>query len=144
MKKKNIIIFLFLLFSLAACTSNDRRQVGKAENDIDAARDFIRATMDGNYRKARTFMLADSQNTQYLDVYERNYNERMKPEDKEGYKEASINVHEIKNINDSTSVIYYSNSYFKKDTQQLKVVKLNNQWLVDFKYYFQAKNDSLP
>lgn len=144
MKRKNIIHFLFLLFYLTACNNNDRQQNGKAENDMDAARNFIRATMDGDYKKARTFMLPDSANTQYLDVYERNYNERMKPEDKEGYKEASINIHQLKNINDSTSVIYYSNSYFKKDTHQLKVLRLNNQWLVDLKYYFQAKKDSLP
>ena len=49
-----------------------------------------------NYRKARTYMLTDSLNTQYLDVYERNYQERMKPEDKEAYKEASINIHRVK------------------------------------------------
>jgi hypothetical protein len=143
MKRKNYFIFLFLSFFIAACTGNDQ-QNKKAENDIDAARNFIRATMDGDYGKARTFMLVDSLNTQYLDVHERNYNERMKPDDKIGYRDASINIHEIKNINDSVSVIYYSNSYFKKDTHQLKVIRLKDEWLVDLKYYFQAKKDSLP
>jgi len=144
MKRYKIINFLFLLLLFASCKNNDRQQNNNAETDIDAARNFIRATMDGDYRTARTYMLSDSMNTQFLDVYERNYNERMKPEDKEGYKEASINIHQLKNINDSTSVIYYSNSYFKADTHQLKVIKVHNQWLVDLKYYFQAKKDSLP
>jgi hypothetical protein len=143
MKRKNYFLFLFLPFFIAACTGNDQ-QNKKAENDIDAARSFLRATMDGDYKKARTFVLPDSQNTQFLDVYERNYNERMKPDDKAGYRDASINIHEIKNINDSVSVIYYSNSYFKKDTHQLKVIRTNNEWLVDFKYYFLAKKDSMP
>ena len=144
MKRYKIINFLFLLLLFASCKNNDRQQNNNAETDIDAARNFIRATMDGDYRTARTYMLPDSMNTQFLDVYERNYNERMKAEDKEGYKEASINIHQLKNINDSTSVIYYSNSYFKADTHQLKVIKVHNQWLVDLKYYFQAKKDSLP
>ncbi len=127
-----------------SCTNNNREQNNKAESDIDAARNFIRATMDGDYRKARTYMLPDSLNTQFLDVYERNYKERMKPEDKEAYKEASINIHQLKSLNDSVSVIYYSNSYFIRDTHQLKVLRINNRWLVDLKYYFQAKKDSLP
>lgn len=144
MKRHKIISFLFLLLAFGSCKNNDRQQNNNAETDIDAARNFIRATMDGDYRTARTYMLSDSMNTQFLDVYERNYNERMTLEDKEGYKEASINIHQLKNINDSTSVIYYSNSYFKADTHQLKVIKVHNQWLVDLKYYFQAKKDSLP
>ena len=100
--------------------------------------------MDGDYKKARTLVLPDSANTQFLDVYERNYKERMRPEDKEGYHNASINFHDVKSISDSVSVISYSNSYFKKDTHQLKIVRINNEWLVDFKYYFQPKKDSMP
>lgn len=144
MKRFKTINFLFLLLIFVSCTNNNREQNNKAESDIDAARNFIRATMDGDYRKARTYMLPDSLNTQFLDVYERNYKERMKPEDKEAYKEASINIHQLKSLNDSVSVIYYSNSYFIRDTHQLKVLRINNRWLVDLKYYFQAKKDSLP
>lgn len=141
--KRNSYILLFLFFIVASCNSKESDS-GKPENDLDAARSFIRATMDGDYKKARTFVLPDSANTQFLDVYERNYNERMKPEDKEGYHDASINIHQVKAVNDSVSVIQYSNSYFKKDTHQLKVIRLNNEWLIDFKYYFQPKKDSMP
>lgn len=134
---------LLLLF-LSGCISSDKKADATPEDDLDAARNFIRAALDGDYAKARTFLLADSMNTEYMNLSERKFNQTMTPEVKTGYKKASINIHEVKNINDSTSVISYSNSYFKKDTQHLKVVKLNNKWLVDFKYYFEAKKDSLP
>jgi hypothetical protein len=140
--KKILYLSSFLLFCFYAC-KNEKRPA-ESENDVDAARNFIRSTMDGDYKKAKSFMLADSQNIVELEVYERYYNEKMKPEEKTKYKNASINIHEVKNINDSTTLIYYSNSYFRKDTHQLKSVRVNDQWLVDFKYYFQPKKDSLP
>jgi hypothetical protein len=45
-------------------------------------------------------------------------------------------------VNDSTTVVIFSNSY-KNDHDTLKVLKKNNQWLVDFKYLFEHDNDSL-
>jgi hypothetical protein len=141
--KKMLYVSSFLFFCFGACKNEDKETI-KSENDADAARNFIRSTMDGDYSKARTFMLPDSQNIADLEVYERYYNEKMKPDEKQSYKKASINIHEIKNVNDSTSIILYSNSFFKKDTHQLKSVRINGQWLVDFKFYFEAKKDSLP
>ena len=138
--KKILTISSFLLFCFYACKNEDKEQ--KSENDVDAARNFIRSTMDGDYKAARTYMLLDSQNTARLEIYERYYNEKMRPDEKASYKTASINIHEVKPLNDSTTVLSYSNSYFKKDTHQLKTVRIGGQWLVDFKYYFQSKGDS--
>ena len=87
-------------------------------------------------------MLADSVNNQYLDAFERNYKNRMTREDKKGYTEASINIHSVKPVNDSVTVIHYSNS-FKKKSDSLKGCKEHNSWLVDLKYSF-AQTDSLP
>lgn len=86
-------------------------------------------------------MVDDSLNREDLNAIVR-LNERLTPEEKDQYKTASIRIHETRNINDSASVIYYSNSYRnKKDS--LKVVKINNEWKVDFKYIFKHKTDSL-
>ena len=65
----------------------------------------------------------------------------MDPEDKRGYREASINIHYIRQLNDSTTVVNYSNS-FKKQNDSLKVVRTNHEWLVDLKYSF-SPTDSL-
>ena len=62
---------------------------------------------------------------------------RMSPADKQGYRDASINIHNVETVNDSTTIVNYSNSY-KKEKADLKVVRLNGAWLVDFKHSFPA------
>jgi type IV secretory pathway component VirB8 len=129
--------FLFLQF-FCACSGSEGdagTESTTAESDVDAARSFIRSALDGKYDRARQFIVQDSVNTQYLDLFERNYKLRMDPEDKRGYRESSINIHDIRQVNDSTTVVNYSNS-FKKQNDSLKVVRVANQWLVDLKYSF--------
>lgn len=140
MKKKNHLLFLFLLFVAASCSNNSNKEK-KPENDIDAARDFIRAALDGKFDLAKTYMLQDSSNTQYLDAVERNY-QKMADSTKEGYHESSINIHRVDPVNDSTTIIIYSNS-FKNDNDTLRVLKINQQWLVDLKYIFEHNRDTL-
>jgi len=132
MKSLPIIGSLCLLL-FSACSSNDSGST--SENDVDAARNFIRAALDGQYKEAKTLIVSDSVNQQYLDAFATNYRERMSGEDKRGYRESSINIHNIRSINDSVTIVHYSNSY-KKTQDSLKVVRQNNNWLVDLKYSF--------
>lgn len=139
MKRKLIQLSAFLLLFIAACNNADHQNtVLNSENDIDAARNFIQSALEGNYKNARKFLLSDSLNMQYLDAFERNYNERMDPEDKREYRQASININSINQLNDSTTIINYSNS-FKKQSDTLKVIRVNQEWLVDLKYSFLNK-----
>jgi hypothetical protein len=137
---KKILSASFLLFILAACNNNDRAGSGDAESDVNAASNFIRSALDGNFSQARQYMLQDTANLQFLDVAQRNY-ERAPQQTIKSYKESSINIHEVKSINDSTTVVVYSNS-FKQDHDTLKILKLNNQWLVDLKYLYQHDIDT--
>lgn len=144
MKSKLLTSFLLLHFFLSCNNANqDYSRPNKSENDIDAARNFIQAALEGNYKKAGTYTLSDSFNRQYVDLFERIYKERMNPDDKRGYREASINIHSVTPLNDSVTVINFSNS-FKNKNDSLKVVRHNGQWLVDLKYSFYQKPDSLP
>ncbi len=130
--------FLFLLYS---CKSNDKQTANKSENNIDAARNFIRAALDGKFNEARNYLLIDSINSNWMDVAERSY-QRADQAIKDGYRSSSINVHQVKSLNDSTAIIIYSNT-FKNDHDTLKVLKLNGEWLVDFKYLYQHDADTL-
>jgi hypothetical protein len=85
-------------------------------------------------------MVNDSLNREDLNAIQR-LNERLSKEEKEKYQEASIRIHQDRKLNDSTRIIYYSNS-FKNKQDSLKVIKTNNEWLVDFKFMFH-KTDSL-
>ncbi len=82
-------------------------------------------------------MLNDTSNQQLLSVQEKEF--RLK--DKEGRQQlrtASINIQQIEETDSITNIIHYNNS-FDKIEHTLKVVKLNNNWRVDFKYSFQKK-----
>ena len=136
---KKILSASFLLFILAAC-NNDKTASGKSENDVDAARNFIRSALDGKFSQARQYMLQDTPNLQYLDVAQQNY-ERAPVPTINSYKESTINIHQVNTVNDSTTIVVYSNS-FKKDHDTLKVLKVNNQWLVDLKYLYQHDMDT--
>ena len=142
MKQYLLITASSLFLLLAGCGNADQKvATGKSENDIDAARNFIRSALDGKFSEAKTFLLSDSSNLQFFDVYERNY-QKTDPEIRRSYREATINIHTVKPVNDSTTVVIYSNSY-KKDHDTLKVLLKNNQWLVDLKYLFQHDMDSI-
>lgn len=138
--KRYPFIFLFLFFLLPACDP-DKKPTSKSENDIDAARNFIRAALDGKFDEARTYLLPDSLNINWMDVAERSY---LKTNDdtKRGYRSSSINIHQLSPLNDSTTVIIYSNS-FKNDHDTLKVLKQNGQWLIDLKYLYEHDTDTL-
>ncbi|MCW3119963.1 MAG: hypothetical protein JWM28_4045 [Chitinophagaceae bacterium] len=141
MKKYITIISSSLLLFLAACNNDDSRGAATSENDIDAARNFIRAALDGKFNDAKGFLFNDSSNLEYFDAYQRNY-QKIEPEVKRDYRESTIKIHTVTPLNDSTTVVIYSNS-FKNDHDTLKVLKKNNQWLVDLKYLFQHDADTM-
>ena len=129
---------LFLFLSFCACTSN--QSPGKPENDIDAARDFIRSALDGKFDEARTYLLPDSSNIQYMDAAERSY-QKTDADTKNGYRGSSINIHKVEPVNDSTTIVIFSNS-FKNDHDTLKVLKVNDEWLIDLKYLYEHDMDT--
>ena len=138
MKYRLLFLSAILTVYLIAC--NNSGQTSKAENDIDAARDFIRAALDGKFDIARNYMLQDSSNMQYLDAVERNY-VKMDPVTKSNYLSSSITIHLVDTVNNTTTIVVYSNS-FKNDHDTLKVLQTNNSWLVDLKYLFTHGSDT--
>jgi hypothetical protein len=129
---RKIIVPLILLSFFACSTPSKKPQ--EAENEIDAARQFIRASLDGRFDLARDFLLNDSLNNNYLDLVQRSY-QKVSPADRESYKGATIIIHNASTINDSTSILIFSNS-FKNEQDTLRVIKIENKWWVDLKYLF--------
>ena len=134
-------VFLWII-PFAACRDADKKTSNASENNIDAARNFIRAALDGKFGDARNYMLADSVNTNYMDVAERSY-QRADKQIKEGYRTSTIKIHEIREpLKDSVTIVIYSNSY-RNDPDTLRVIKINGQWLVDLKYLYEHDTDTL-
>lgn len=131
-----MLLFGCLVFGLWACSGNDAEHGSeKPESDVDAASMFIRNALDGNYKNARKLIVPDSANIQLLDNLERAYLHNNNVSEQRGYREASIRVHETRQLNDRASVVIYSNS-FKNKKDSVKAVKLGDNWLIDLKYSF--------
>ena len=134
-------LFPLLLLLAAACTSEDKKAPEEApDDDLDAARTFIRANLDGRIEEARALLLEDSLNLQYFNAFERNY-EKWDPETKRMYRESSINIHKHQMENDSTGILIYSNSY-RNDHDTLRIVRKGDGWKVDLKYLFDHPADT--
>lgn len=135
--------FFFLQF-FCAC-GNDEASVNTAtpvtdsENEDDAARNFLRSVLDQDFNKARTFIVNDTLNNQYLNATERSFKENLSQQERLNYRSASIQVSDKKTFGDTAAIIYYSNSY-RKTADSLKAVKVNGRWLIDLKYSFPVRN----
>ena len=125
---------IFLLTTVTACACNGDSGYTKAEDAQDAGREFIRASLDGNYRKASFYLLKDSTGTnlRLLDKWKGDYNHYTQ-EQKVSFKEAVIMPVHITPVNDSTVLYVYTNSYEPKDTTSIKVVRWQGEWVVDLK-----------
>ncbi|MBM3416121.1 MAG: DUF4878 domain-containing protein [Bacteroidetes bacterium] len=139
--KRNYPLFLFLLFFASSC-KDKKNPAPESENNIDAARNFIRSALDGKFDEARKYMLQDSVNMNYMDVAERSFQKADKAT-KNGYRTSSINIHEVTEpVKDSITLVIYSNS-FKNDPDTLRVIKMEGKWLVDLKYLYEHDADTL-
>jgi hypothetical protein len=125
--------YIVLLLIIVSLSCNDSSYT-KAEDAEAAGTEFIRASLDGNYKKAMFYLYLDSSDTNImlLEKQKKNYNQ-LPEEDKVRYKEASIRALEIQPVNDSTVNYMYTNSFNPTDTTTIKIVRVNNDWLVDLK-----------
>jgi hypothetical protein len=125
---KHFISYCFLV-SLLACHAG--KTFDKAEDAQDAGRQFIRASLDGDYEKARFYLLNDSINLLLISKWQQGF-DQMDRDTRQSYREASILPIRIRAINDSVTIYTYSNS-FRKDTTTVRIVRHNGEWLVDLK-----------
>lgn len=129
---KRVLLSVLIVSSFFACTNTDQSATSNAENDLDAARIFIENALDGKWEEAKTLLVQDSTNVQLLSTAESKYS-ALDREEKRAYREAEPRFHGTRKVNDSVTIVNYSNSYMnKKDS--LKLVLVNGRWLVDLKY----------
>ena len=108
----------------------------KAEDPLDAAREFIDACLKGDFKKASFYMIDDNTNNSELLKLKRDYNTKGQ-EEKHAYGTASIIIMEDATINDLTHIVNYKTSY-DNIARKVKVINRNGKWLVDLKYTFNG------
>ncbi len=124
---KRIFILSFSLFMIFSCNDIDTTYP-KAENSMDAGREFIDGCLTGDFKKAKFYMLKDSENLQQLSLLEK----KSKPKNKDLNQKVSIIILDEENKNDSTDIIHYKSS-IDTTTRKVVVVRSNNDWQVDYK-----------
>ena len=127
------IILVAFIFFIAACNQPDKKTKKNADA-LEAGREFIDASLTGDYDYAKQYLLADSTNLMYFDRFVE-FDNKKTTEEKEGYKNANIIIDSTQSISDTVTIINYSNTY-KKKPSRIKLIKKHNEWLVDFKYTF--------
>ncbi len=134
-------LFICSLSLLFACQNKGSSNEGPgAKDDLGTATAFIRSALDDNFDDARKYLLPDSLNLNLLEVEQRLF-ERKDSATKAGYHNASIRIHALKKLNDSVTILTFSNS-FMNIHDSLKIIRQKDQWLVDLKYRFPQNFDT--
>ena len=126
---KYIFIIAGIFFIMQSCNTTTTERPTTA---LDTGNSFIRASLDGNFKDAKYLLLQDTTNIQLFSSYEEFY-KKLPAEKKKNYKEASYNINKFSEINDSTALLNYSNSYMNQPLE-IKLVYKNKEWQVDFKH----------
>ena len=132
---KKLIPYLFISLFMAGCSGDNA--IEQADNGIDGGRGFIENYMQGDMKKAKLYIVEGPENKAH---FEKLINEYFGL-DKEGRMQlrlASLQIDEIKTINEQTTVFYYRNS-FDKIPRWLKVISTPQGWKVDLKYSYGPK-----
>lgn len=127
------IIASLLLIALLSCNSQDAYK--KPTDATDCFRSFVEATMKGKFDLASEYMLKDSTNDYLLTVVMKTYDGYSK-EKKDSMRMLSgdFNIHEIANVNDTVTVINFSNKVTPDQKFPIRVIKTKDNYFVDLKY----------
>ncbi len=131
---RSILVLLTSLILIYSC--NNEKKDSIPTTSLEAGRAFIRASLDGDFSRAENLILKDTQNIQIFERFKSFY-AKLPVENKKGYKEAGYTINKYDDINDSTTIINYSNDYMNKP-MEIKVVRENKEWKIDFKYTYSG------
>lgn len=129
---KKLFALLFASLSLLACQQQPHFE--KATSALDGGRYFIESCLQGEFKKARFYLMEDSLNQSHFEQITKNYFQLDK-EGRQQLRQASIQINEISAIDTSNTIIYYQNS-FEKVAHKLKVQQTPDGWKVDLKYSY--------
>jgi hypothetical protein len=101
------------------------------EDGLEAAREFIRATLDGDYGRAEMYLTRNEQD-QELFARWREHMRRQPERERLGLKSSTILIESVETPNDSTTIVRYSNSFHREPTR-IVVARRNGVWGVEFR-----------
>ncbi len=139
---RNRIFSLLTLLLLLTGSCSGPEGFKKPEDALDAAREFVRAVLDGDYKRAELYVLPEEEDLRLFHRY-KDYMKNQPEKERLGLKSSSILVNKVEPLNDSVSIINYSNSFSKKP-MDIRAVKKDGEWWVDFSYTFSGDEEIKP
>jgi Domain of unknown function (DUF4878) len=140
MRNRILSLLTFVLLLTGSCSGPEGFK--KPEDALDAAREFVRAVLDGDYKRAELYVLPEEEDMRLFLRY-KDYMKNQPEKERLGLKSSSILVNKVEALNDSVSIINYSNSFSKKPID-IMVVKKEGEWWIDFSYTFSGDEVMKP
>ncbi len=125
-----------MLLSIWMMGCNEPEGFKNPEDPLDAGREFVRAILDGNYQKAGLYINKDQEDKDLFTTYQQ-YMKKQPQKERLLLKSSSIIIHKSETINDSVTIINFSNSHSMKP-MDIKVIREDNTWKIDFSYTFSG------
>lgn len=129
-----IVCILLTMGLIAAC--NEPEGFKNPEDPLDAGREFVRSILDADYQKAALYLSKDQEDKELFIMYQQ-YMKKQPQKERLLLKSASIIINTSESLNDSVTIINFSNSHSLKP-MDLKVIKEDNTWKIDFSYTFSG------
>ena len=127
---KKIFLGLVLLAAISSCSNESKKE---PVTNVEVATAFVRDILDNKLNDAEKYLLKDETNQQIYERFKQKY-DALDKNVLQKYKEADIITNNINTSVDSICIFNYSTSYKRNDTTILKLVRVDNKWLVDMKY----------
>lgn len=132
MKSSLIILYFFIAITILSSCNEEKKE--RPNTAIETGRAFIKASLNGDFPTSESLILIDSSNSSLFNTYKEFY-KKLPAEKKQHYKKSSYEINKLEEINDSVTIINYSNDYMNK-TMDIKIIRINNIWYIDFKYTY--------
>jgi hypothetical protein len=128
-------VFLFGLIALFfACGDSN---IEKADNALDGGRYFLEHCNQGDFNKAKNYLLDNPDNQKYFKAISTKYF-ALDKEGRQELRQASLQINELQALDSNQTVIHYQSS-LDKIPHQIKVINTPTGWKVDLKYTYSIK-----
>ena len=131
MSRTYSILIVLLATTLLSCTSYEEPDSG-----IDCGRQFINATYQGNFKRAKQLLLAGQEQQELLESRIEKEFRSKDSNGREALSKSSIVVRNIEQEGDSVLYISYLNAYDNQE-RKLRVVNSADGWKTDLAYSFR-------
>lgn len=132
-------LLISLLVTWLGLGCNQPEGFKQPEDPLDAGREFIQSILYGDFQKAALHINKDQEDQALFQLYQQ-YMKKQPQKERLLLKSSSIIIYSSKRVNDTVTLINFANSHSKKP-MDLKVIREDNTWKVDFSYTF---SETLP